>query len=150
MRHSFVGWRHFCCYRGIQNSIKFFLLLFELFQLFHLPTRDYIVPSKLFFVTYLWNSFTNVKVGCAECAIYALCAGTAAHRHNNWKMTNVKVFIMSDLCISCDSVVNGRRHAAPCDVCEHWQHRLCGTGKIFIFVFLSVLSPKILGAIFPW
>ena len=37
------------------------------------------------------------------------------------------MFIMSDLCISCDSVVNGRRHAVSCDVCEHWQHRLCGT-----------------------
>ena len=34
---------------------------------------------------------------------------------------------MSDLCISCDSVVNGRRHAVWCDVCERWQHRLCGT-----------------------
>ena len=28
---------------------------------------------------------------------------------------------MSDLCISCDSVVNGRRHAVSCDVCERWQ-----------------------------
>ena len=63
---------------GMQNSIKFFLLFFKLF---HLSTRYYIVPSKLFYVTYLWNSFTNVKV-----------------------------FIMSDLWISCDSVVHGRRH----------------------------------------
>ena len=28
---------------------------------------------------------------------------------------------MSDLCISCDSVVNGRHHAVSCDVCERWQ-----------------------------
>ena len=34
---------------------------------------------------------------------------------------------MSDLCISCDSVVNGRHHAVSCDVCECWQHYLCGT-----------------------
>ena len=27
----------------------------------YLPPRDFIVPSKLFFVSYLWNSFTNVK-----------------------------------------------------------------------------------------
>ena len=30
---------------------------------------------------------------------------------------------MSDLYISRDSVVNGRRHTVSCDVCEHWQHQ---------------------------
>ena len=29
------------------------------------------------------------KTGCAMCAIYASCAGTAAHRHNNLIMMNL-------------------------------------------------------------
>ena len=56
MRHNFVEWRHFVLTEAFKNSIN---LLF--FKLLHLPTRDYIC-SKLFFVPYLWNSFTDVKV----------------------------------------------------------------------------------------
>ena len=43
---------------------------------------------------------------------------------------------MSDLCISCDSVVNGRRHTVLSDVCEHWQHQ----NKQYFFQWLSYLK----------
>ena len=36
---------------------------------------------------------------------------------------------MSDICISCNTVVTPRQHAVSCDVCDRWQHRICGTGK---------------------
>ncbi|CAC5396516.1 unnamed protein product [Mytilus coruscus] len=32
------------------------------------------------------------------------------------------------MCISCDREVRLRQHAILCDLCERWQHRLCGTG----------------------
>ncbi|CAG2221201.1 unnamed protein product [Mytilus edulis] len=35
------------------------------------------------------------------------------------------------MCISCDREVRPRQHAVSCDVCERWQHRLCGTGITF-------------------
>ena len=44
--------------------------------------------------------------------------------------------IMYVVCIECDSVVTARMHAVSCDICEGWQHRRCGTGKI-IFVFIN-------------
>ena len=36
---------------------------------------------------------------------------------------------MSDICISCNTVVTPRQHAVSCDVCDRWQHRICGTDK---------------------
>ena len=44
--------------------------------------------------------------------------------------------IMSELCIACNSPVKDRRHAVTCDVCERWQHRLCGTG-IYLFIYFQ-------------
>ena len=44
--------------------------------------------------------------------------------------------IMSDLCIVCTTSVSGRKHAVTCDVCERWQHRLCDTGNIKLFIVL--------------
>ena len=38
--------------------------------------------------------------------------------------------------IECDFVVTARMHAVSCDICEGWQHRRCGTGKI-IFVLIN-------------
>ena len=43
--------------------------------------------------------------------------------------------IISELCIACNSPVEGRRHAVTCDVCDHWQHRLCGTGNLSFIYF---------------
>ena len=43
---------------------------------------------------------------------------------------------MSDLCIECRETVSGRKHAVTCDACERWQHRLCNTGEINIFIFV--------------
>ena len=71
--------------------------------------------------------------------MYIRCSETSLH-HLSLKslITIVEVnFKMSELCISCDKEVNGRRHAVTCDVCDRWQHRLCGTG-IFIFIYLFI------------
>ena len=43
---------------------------------------------------------------------------------------------MSDLCIACGKIVGGRQHAVSCDVCDRWQHRLCGTGNTILIYFL--------------
>ncbi|XP_063416572.1 uncharacterized protein LOC134698568 [Mytilus trossulus] len=34
------------------------------------------------------------------------------------------------MCISCDREVRPIQHAVSCDVCERWQHRLCGTVQL--------------------
>ena len=47
---------------------------------------------------------------------------------------------MSVLCIACHKEVDGRRHSISCDVCERWQHRLCGTGKVYLFIYLFIYS----------
>ena len=43
---------------------------------------------------------------------------------------------MSVLCIACQKEVDGHRHSISCDVCERWQHRLCGTGIVFFIYIL--------------
>ena len=74
--------------------------------------------------------------------MYIRCSETSLH-HLSLKslITIVEVnFKMSELCISCDKEVNGRRHAVTCDVCDRWQHRLCGTGIfIYLFIYLFIL-----------
>ena len=42
---------------------------------------------------------------------------------------------MSVLCIACQKEVDGRRHSISCDVCERWQHPLCGTGIVFFYIY---------------
>ena len=46
---------------------------------------------------------------------------------------------MSDLCMACGRVVGKRQHGITCDVCDRWQHRVCGTGNIF-FIIRSFIS----------
>ena len=47
---------------------------------------------------------------------------------------------MSVLCIACQKEVDGRRHPISCDVCERWQHCLCGTGKVYLFIYLFIYN----------
>ena len=55
---------------------------------------------------------------------------------------------MSELCISCNSSVSGRRHAVTCDVCGRKQHRLCGTGILFILLFSFTVLLKSVSALY--
>ena len=48
---------------------------------------------------------------------------------------------MSDLCIKCQESVTGHKRAVTCDACEYWQHRLCDTGKYFVFLpFMNLVD----------
>ena len=47
---------------------------------------------------------------------------------------------MSVLCIACQKEVDGRHHSISCDVCERWQHRPCGTDKVYLFLCLFIYS----------
>ena len=63
-------------------------------------------------IIHLWNRYIVIKVFC--------------------------IGIMSALYIACEKEVDGRRHDV-CDVCDRWQHRLCGTGiSVFLSFFLSL------------
>ena len=54
------------------------------------------------------------------------------------------MLIMSALCVASNKTVSGRKHGVSCDVCDRWQHRLCGTGKFIVilllvfFLFISI------------
>lgn len=50
-------------------------------------------------------------------------------------MLYVLMLMMSALCVACNKAVSGRKHAVSCDVCDRWQHRLCGTGKFIVIYF---------------
>ena len=41
---------------------------------------------------------------------------------------------MSDLYIACSKVVGKRQHGVTCDVCDLWQHRICGTGNNYFII----------------
>jgi hypothetical protein len=50
-------------------------------------------------------------------------------------------------CIDCGSNVRPRQEALQCDQCSQWQHRLCNTGKTFLFnciAFVYYLTPQII------
>ena len=41
---------------------------------------------------------------------------------------------MSDLCIACGKVVGKRQHGVTCDICDRFQHRICGTGNNYFII----------------
>jgi hypothetical protein len=50
-------------------------------------------------------------------------------------------------CIDCGSNVRLRQEALQCDQCSQWQHRLCNTGKTFLYnciAFVYYLTPQII------
>ena len=42
-------------------------------------------------------------------------------------------------CIVCKKTVTVRQHALLCENCDEWQHRLCDTGKHYLFYFTNFL-----------
>ena len=55
---------------------------------------------------------------------------------------------MSVLCIACQKEVDGHRHSISCDVCERWQHRLCGTGIVFFLYIFYIIFVCLLFSLF--
>ena len=50
---------------------------------------------------------------------------------------------MSDLCIACGKVFGKRQQGVTCDVCDRFQHRICGTGNNY-FIIRYILKDETL------
>jgi len=52
-------------------------------------------------------------------------------------------------CKVCFKVVTVRQHALECDHCQHWVHRLCGTGITYT-QYRGIMDNLRYGGTFPW
>ena len=77
-----------------------------------------------------WNSIKDGRFFDLVIMQVALCESIMASKRK----------IQEDACVVCEEVVTDAQDALDCDICGHWQHRLCGSREYNLLHFFKYMD----------